>query len=337
MTLALPRRTRRPRTLTALSSGLSSGLPAALLTGVLAAAALTGCSSDEDAAAEPDASPVAPSSSIPRSDGPSDLATPEAGRYPTYVAIGDSFTAAPLAGPTGDQQCLRSAQNYPAQVAEALGAELTDVSCTGADTAALVGSQRVLGGGAVPPQLEALQPDTSLVTIGIGGNDFGIYSTLTGTCVKAATQDRDGAPCRTALGRGGVAELERNIRTVGDRLEAVVEGVRQRAPEAEVVVVGYPEIVPADGTCPDLLPLAAGDYPFAARMARLLAQVQERAAAAVDVPYVDLYAASDGHDVCSDDPWVNGRVTSAATALAYHPLKVEQEAVAGLVLEKLAD
>ncbi len=310
-------------------------LRTALLPTVLLAALTAGCGGSDDTGAEPDATPVTPSSSIPRSDGPSPLATPEPGRYPTYVAIGDSFTAAPLAGPTADQRCLRSAQNYPAQVAEALGAELTDVSCTGADTASLIGSQRVLGGGVVPPQLDALQPDTSLVTIGIGGNDFGIYSTLTGTCPRAAAQDRDGSPCRDALGRDGVAELEANIRTVGDRLVAVVEGVRQRAPEAEVVVVGYPEIVPADATCPELLPLAEGDHPFAARMARLLAQVQERAAERADVAYVDTYAASDGHDVCSEDPWVNGRVTSAATALAYHPLKVEQEAVAGLVLEKL--
>ncbi|MEV7430824.1 SGNH/GDSL hydrolase family protein [Nocardioides sp. NPDC092400] len=307
---------------------------AALLTAPLLAASLVGCSDDD---ADPDTSPVSPSSTIPRTDGPSPLATPEPGRFPTYVAIGDSFTAAPLAGPTGDQSCLRSAQNYPAQVAEALGARLTDVSCTGADTAALVGAQRVLQGGAVPPQLQALQPDTSLVTIGIGGNDFGIYSTLTGSCVQAAQQDPDGSPCRTTLGRDGVAELRSNIRTVGDRLVAVVEGVRNRAPEAEVVVVGYPEIVPSDDTCPDLLPLATGDYPFAAAMNELLADVQEEAAERADVPYVDLYAASDGHDVCSDDPWINGRTTSAATALAFHPLKVEQEAVAGLVLEKLAD
>ena len=48
--------------------------------------------------------------------------------------------------------------------------------------------------------------------------------------------------------------------------------------------------------------------------------------------FVDMYAASDGHDICSDDPWVNGRKTEPGTALAYHPLAVEQQAVADLVL-----
>ncbi|MBC9732584.1 SGNH/GDSL hydrolase family protein [Nocardioides marmotae] len=327
----LPTTARRRRTAPTI-------LLTSLLAGVLAGSLLTGCSADDPGTRdEPDARAVSPSATLPGSDGPDPASTPEPGRYPTYVAIGDSFTAAPLAGPTADQQCLRSAQNYPAQVAEALGAELTDVSCTGADTSALVGAQRVLQGGVVPPQFDALGPDTRLVTIGIGGNDFDIYSLLTGSCVQAAQRDPDGAPCRSELGAEGVAELRKNIRTVGERLVAVVEGVRQRAPRAEVVVVGYPEIVPGDATCPDLLPLATGDVPFAATMAELLADVQERAAKRADVAYVDTYAASDGHDVCSEDPWINGRVTSAATALAYHPLKVGQEAVAGLVLEQLAD
>ena len=32
-----------------------------------------------------------------------------------------------------------------------------------------------------------------------------------------------------------------------------------------------------------------------------------------------MYAASRGHDICSSDPWVNGRVTDRQRALAYHP------------------
>ena len=38
--------------------------------------------------------------------------------------------------------------------------------------------------------------------------------------------------------------------------------MRERSPDARILVIGYPQIVPASGTC-DLLPLAAGDYPFA--------------------------------------------------------------------------
>ncbi|WP_435746532.1 SGNH/GDSL hydrolase family protein [Nocardioides sp. SYSU DS0663] len=284
----------------------------------------------------PDASSAAPRTGDVTAGGTTPLATPDAGRFPTYVALGDSFTSAPLVGETDRADgCLRSTQNYPRLVADALGAELTDVSCAGADTTSLVGAQPTLD-GAVPAQLEALEPDTSLVTIGIGGNDFGIYSTLVGACVRARQEDPDGAPCREQLGPDGVAELRANIDTVGDRLVAAVRGIRDRAPEAEVVVVGYPEIVPADATCSDVLPLAEGDQPFAARMNRLLADTQERAARRVGARYVDLYAASDGHDVCSDDPWVNGRITRDGVALAYHPLAAGQQVTAGLVLDALA-
>ena len=46
---------------------------------------------------------------------------------------------------------------------------------------------------------------------------------------------------------------------------------------------------------------------------------------------------SRGHDVCSDDPWVNGAVTQPTRALAYHPFAVEQQAVADLVRDALAE
>ena len=48
-------------------------------------------------------------------------------------------------------------------------------------------------------------------------------------------------------------------------------------------------------------------------------------------------AASEGHEICSDDPWVNGRQTDQGRALAYHPFAEGQEAVADVVLELLAE
>jgi hypothetical protein len=42
--------------------------------------------------------------------------------------------------------------------------------------------------------------------------------------------------------------------------------------------------------------------------------------------------ASRGHDLCADDPWVNGSVTDQKRAAAYHPFAEEQVAVADLVV-----
>jgi len=45
---------------------------------------------------------------------------------------------------------------------------------------------------------------------------------------------------------------------------------------------------------------------------------------------VDLIGPSRGHDICSASPWINGN-HDTDRAIAFHPLPVEQEAVARLV------
>jgi len=50
---------------------------------------------------------------------------------------------------------------------------------------------------------------------------------------------------------------------------------------------------------------------------------------------VDVWEPSAGHDICADDPWINGRATDPNRALAFHPFAAEQKAVAQLVLDAL--
>jgi len=97
-----------------------------------------------------------------------------------------------------------------------------------------------------------------------------------------------------------------------------------------VLLVGYPQIVDADHVC-SKLPLAAGDYAYVERVNRALTEAVEGAAKASGSTYVDVWSASQGHDVCSDDPWINGTVNDQKRAARYHPFAVEQEAVAKLV------
>ena len=56
-----------------------------------------------------------------------------------YVAIGSSFAAGPGITPvqssTGAAACARSGNNYASVVGRDLGANLTDVTCSGATTA----------------------------------------------------------------------------------------------------------------------------------------------------------------------------------------------------------
>lgn len=244
-----------------------------------------------------------------------------------YVALGDSYTSAPLVPVTDVANgCFRSSANYPSLVAKELVADLEDRSCGGAVLAGLTKSQLP----DVPAQLSALGQDTDLVSIGIGGNDGDVFQQLTQRCPGLRSADPNGAPCKAALTSGGKNVLLTTLAQTSKRLATALRAVQARAPEARVLVVGYPEIVAAGSPC-DELPLARGDYAWAAKVNLALNTALKTAAAATGSTYVDVFSTSKGHDVCSDVPWINGSVTDQKRAAAYHPFAVEQEAVAGLV------
>jgi lysophospholipase L1-like esterase len=314
--------------------------PALVIAAALALSTLlvSGCrdSSAEDrgASGDPAASPTTSPTSPPTTPGtpgpptapgtPAPSATP---RFARYVALGDSYTAAPgVPGVQSNDGCLRSSGNYPHLLAAALEVpQLVDVSCGGADTGDVRGSQ--LRG--VAPQLDAVTRATDLVTIGMGGNDLQLFGSLLGTCVRRDAATATGTPCADELGPSVAPALTR----IEHHLAEVVRAVRHQAPSATVVLVGYPQIVPASGRCPDV-PFAAGDYAFARRVNRGLTEAVRGAAASTKTAYVDVWAASNGHDICSADPWVNG--FSGPGAAPFHPFAAEQAAVAQLVAATLA-
>jgi hypothetical protein len=61
------------------------------------------------------------------------------------------------------------------------------------------------------------------------------------------------------------------------------------------------------------------------------------AAQDADVEFVDVYAASIGHDICSQHPWIQGRTGSRTQGAALHPLPAGQRAVARLLLDRLRE
>lgn len=254
-----------------------------------------------------------------------------------YVALGDSYTAAPLTGPMPEKDgCYRSEANYPRRIAEATGVELVDRSCGAATTEHLTQTQPTGVGSGNPPQLDGLDAGTDLVTLSIGANDFGIFGRLVLNCTRLAASDPRGDPCATADTRDGDRAVGKLLGQVEQRLVTAIEEIQDRAPDAQVLVVGYPQIVPADGTC-DALPLATGDYPFAYGVNRDINGALKGAAATTGVTYIDVFAASSGHDICAADPWIAGTSPEGREAAPYHPYPEEQELVAELVLEELAE
>jgi lysophospholipase L1-like esterase len=235
-----------------------------------------------------------------------------------YVALGDSYTSAPRTGkaagtPAG---CDRSDNNYPHLVAAKIKpAQFVDVSCSGATTADLTGSQSTHN-GTNPPQLDSVTSATTLVTLGIGGNDVGFIA-LAPSC---ATSHRDGAPCHDRLTAGGHDQLSDRIDAVAGKLGAVLDKIHAQAPKARVVVVGYPTVLPDGDGCWPAIPVGSGDVAYLRDSLKHLDDVLEEQAKTHNAGYADTAGPSKGHDVCtgSGTRWVEGLVpTSAAAPL--HP------------------
>ena len=251
-------------------------------------------------------------------------------RVHTYVSMGDSFTSGAGLPETTSVICQRSRLAYPALVAKQLHARLTDASCGGAATPNVSAPQLPFG-DSVPPQLDAVTRSTDLVTVGLGYNDQNWFAGLFSGCTAMMPGDPDGHPCQDAAPVGG-SDPEATAHAIGERLVATLESIQKKAPDARVLLVGYPQLVPATGTCPEL-PLAAGDYPYVRSMMELLDDELRAAAGSAGVTYVDVLDASAGHDICAgDEAWVNGGTTVPGVAAGYHPLERGQRAVADLIL-----
>ncbi|MFF3000772.1 SGNH/GDSL hydrolase family protein [Streptomyces sp. NPDC057950] len=250
-----------------------------------------------------------------------------------YVALGDSYTSGPLIPRQVDANCARSDQNYPSLVSAArkTGA-FTDVSCSGATTENMWKAQGTNG-----PQLNALGRSTDLVTVQIGGNDVG-FSSIIGTCVALSSKDLSGAPCRQYYNASGVDQLTLSILQTAPKLARVLRAVHDRAPHARVLVVGYPDLLPDDGSgCYPSVPFAAGDFPYLRDVSKRLNLVMRAVALFNRADYVDTYKPTIGHDMCKApaDRWIEP-LKPASPAGPAHPNAKGEAAMARAVLAQMS-
>src|SRR5215467_8067305 len=225
---------------------------------------------------------------------------PGAAGPPHYVSLGDSYTAAPLVpdqtgSPAG---CLRSTHSYPFLVAAGTrAATFTDVSCQGATTANMTHPQSVPL-GTNPPEENALSVGTTLVTLQVGGNNIG-FSDIIIHCTTLSLTNPFGSPCKDHYTSGGTDKLRAKINAAAPKVAADLQGIHADAPNARVLLVGYPVILPNSGSgCWPLVPIAFGDVPYLRGVEKALNSMLAAVAAANNATFVDTYTASVGHDVC---------------------------------------
>jgi lysophospholipase L1-like esterase len=244
-----------------------------------------------------------------------------------YVALGDSYTAGPFVPDlTGDPiTCGRSTGNYPSLVARELGStSFTDASCSAATTEHMTQPQQPVLFGTNAPQFDRLNKDVRLVTVGIGGNDAGLFD-VASKCIadgSVGSPGPDDAPCADAQQVGGRDQLVARVDAVGPKVAAVLRGIHDRAPGARVFVVGYPVVLPspADESCRESLSLTKGDVAYLDARVRQLDGELAGAAQANDATFVDTYTSSVGHDACAPATvrWIEP-VVPGNPALPLHP------------------
>jgi len=261
-----------------------------------------------------------------------------AGSATRYVSLGDSYTAGPLipdltGSPAG---CARSTSNFPSLVAAAIhAASFTDDSCQGADTTNMTKPESVPL-GTNPPQDSALSSSTTLVTLQIGGNDINFINIVI-NCTELSLTNPFGAPCKKHYTKGGTDRLKEAVNATAPKVAADLQGIHADAPNARILLVGYPAILPNSGDgCWPVVPIAYGDVPYLRGVEQELNAMLASVAAANNATFVNTYTASIGHDACQAPgvKWVEGLVPSTPAA-PFHPNALGEKGMARQVLAAL--
>lgn len=214
-----------------------------------------------------------------------------------YAALGDSYSAG--VGTDDYYQssgnCDRSPRGYPALFEAAHTVSSFDfAACSGARTTDVLNGQ--LGG---------LSASTTLVTLTVGGNDAG-FSSVMETCVLGG----DGK-CQTA-----VANAENYIQTtLPGLLNNLYTAIRQKAPNAIVVVLGYPRLYQLGGSC--VVGLSDTSRGYIDNGADVLDNTIAAAAQQHGFTFVDVRGAFSSHEICSNDWWLNS--VTLPISDSYHP------------------
>jgi hypothetical protein len=166
-----------------------------------------------------------------------------------------------------------------------------------------------------------------VVTIGVGGNSLPLGKMLPACLFAGIGQPDEATPCRDAYEAGGPFLDPESISDKYDRIirqyAAMLSAVHQKAPNAKIITVGYPTILPADPAgCDrtDTTELAAqikgfgtvsithGDIAWLHEVETHLNAIIQAVTELSGDTYVDTATSSVGHDACrpAGTKWVEG-------------------------------
>jgi lysophospholipase L1-like esterase len=230
----------------------------------------------------------------------------------SYTALGDSYSSGVGTRTyfSDSGSCYRSPYAYPVLTANNMGAQLTFAACSGARIPDIAG------------QTGSLNANTGLVTISIGGNDAGFVNVIT-SCAR---------PWPWTCW-GDINNANNFIRnTLPGQLDGVYDLIRNKAPNARVIVVGYPRIFNGQ-ECNFGARISSGEQAELNKSADLLTSTIGARATAHGFGFVDPRSAFTGHAICDSVEWVNG--LSNPIMESYHPNRSGQTSFTQLLASKL--
>lgn len=264
------------------------------------------------------------------------------------------FTATPPSEPNG---CYQADANYPHLVATELGLAIDDQTCSGAISANLgypggttipgppavdtlpelpTGSSvqtTMTGQTALQLQTAGLSASTDVVTFAIGGNDLG-FADIAEACIRLTNGTGTYVTGLQVLASISVANCkdyfddeatypdaylkDRLANFIVPRIDAVLDEIKAAAPNAQVFVVGYPQIATGDAAKADgcfkspmppaenVVPFSGTDILFIHEIEGLLDDALQAGALAHGFHFISPSESTEAHTLCESDPWING-------------------------------
>ncbi|MFE6865027.1 SGNH/GDSL hydrolase family protein [Kitasatospora sp. NPDC057692] len=261
-----------------------------------------------------------------------------------WAALGDSFTAGlfvgepkPALGDASRDGCDRTTDAYPSLVDRELAefppgkpVHLTDAGCGAAAIPEIATAKQTPispvdppagGWPAVEPQTRRtrLGDGTDVVTIGVGAKSLGLGALL----LKCRELGHGGKSCRDHFTNPpeGTEGIDDRLARIQDEYIEMLAHVHQTAPNAKVITVGYPALLPEKGSaCNSADPTQLGSTTpddvdwLRDGVLRQLNSTIQRVTEFFGDRFVDVYGSSVGHDACqpADTKWVEGFCGDAA-------------------------
>ena len=242
------------------------------------------------------------------------------------ASLGDSYSSGEGAGPfdsgtqkAGGNGCDRSAKAWP----RLLGVpQANHFACSGAKTIDFYETKKESVSQLERLRALAAKEPISKVYVTIGGNDLG-FSQIIRDCLT-----------HSCLRRMDSVELPKLRDHVVPAVTKALEETRAAAPGAEVVMVGYPNLIPSRGsTFVNCGWMTDGEKPRVWKLEDALDSGLSQAASSAGVSYISIRDVLAGHELCTRDSWVNpiGLARPSKVQQEGHPNAEGQRAMAAAV------